>query len=742
MREQIRIRSLHGIAEAMAQLNSLTFSQGGSLQFEDRGNVVGIGSSNIVAQYANMRLPDYDNTMAFCQTGPFSDQKDYLLSLLDTRKGKRERGEVEKGAYKLLRLWIAWSLSDASTVQGRSFVLAHPDLDNQNILVNDDGSIAGIIDWDGIAAVPHCIGPQSLPKFLTQDYDPGNYAYDVEADAPKEGYVADSPAQLASYRAMYARFMESYLSIGDRMNMAKSSRHATWVRKSRKEAADITRRSLVTSTLHLAAIAPFEMRRLMMHLFEEIEELTAAQWQDEASAAGSEELVESDKTGNEDEDTEPTELSNIDVVGVEPSIHNGGSEENAANIVSLSIDELMDEIEKLTAMSSVRNAGYDTAQDPAELKNVSPAATKTPESNDEAQDPSTVNLTKEARRSRVARVCGWLQKKLRRGAKHLHKKPVESDLMANGASNPPSGPTKAAKALCGWTEKKLRRVAHYLHCGEDCNSKAKVESKVEVVRNGGLDALKGLQAKLLQLKQMLHGKEMKDSESSKSGEEEASLNQQVTSGSRQLTRVEKRFICSRFAHMVQEHKLRLTADQQVAVAHWTVQTLQDPVFSDTSLDTAHGRLDGMVECREGDNNIKGGNLGTDSGDEECPEDGCGIGSETRDGTEDLEDIERPNDGESKVEPTDQACTLQPSESSLPEEIDHLATNTAGTTSDEEAPDEAPQVALDPNVKETKQEDTGAFDLMDVCIALERDELDQRRMQRLREGFFGLLNQTM
>lgn len=48
MREQIRVRSLHGIAEATAQFNSLSFSQGGSLLFDAKGDVVGVGSSNLV----------------------------------------------------------------------------------------------------------------------------------------------------------------------------------------------------------------------------------------------------------------------------------------------------------------------------------------------------------------------------------------------------------------------------------------------------------------------------------------------------------------------------------------------------------------------------------------------------------------------------------------------------------------------------------------------------------------------
>lgn len=148
-REQFRVRSLHDIAEAMTQLNNLTFSQGGSLLFDDKGNVSGIGSSSMFdleTQYANLRSPDYDDSLAFCQIGPFSDPKSHLFSLLDNNEGKSERSTVSLGACKLLRLFIEWSIMRIETNREKPFVLSHPDLDSQNIFVDDDGTLTGIID--------------------------------------------------------------------------------------------------------------------------------------------------------------------------------------------------------------------------------------------------------------------------------------------------------------------------------------------------------------------------------------------------------------------------------------------------------------------------------------------------------------------------------------------------------------------------------------------------------------------
>lgn len=540
-REQIRIRSLQGIAEAMAQLNTLTFSQGGSLLFDAKGDVVGIGSSNIVdleAQYANMRSKDYDNTMAYCQTGPFSDPQSYLLSLIGNRKGNREPNIVEQGAYKLLRLFIEWTFMDTNAGQEKKlFVLAHPDLDNQNIIVNDDGSLAGIIDWDWIAAVPHCIGPQSLPKFLTQDYDPGSYAYDVEAGEPKEGYLVDSPSELATYRAMYAQFMESHLSRDDRMNLAKGRRRA--VRKSRKEAADMTRRSLITTSLYLAARAPSEMQQLMVHIFDELEDLTAAEWPEESSADDSEEQDSSEEGGNKAGNSEATEVDSGDVVGEESCFHNAGSEDKAINIEQLSIDELVEEIEKLTGTLSAGSSNSDNKHDQGDDGETSPAGGNTREPEIDHQGPSIVELPKKARKPRAARVCGWFKEKLRTGAKRLHKKPDKDNATASAAPAPTSRRNRAARTFCGWTEKKLRQVAHCLHCDDDDRDKAKIESKIEAVRNGGIDVLEGLQTRLLLLRQNLHRKEYTNPETSECSEEELSQAQQVTKVPKELTRAEK-----------------------------------------------------------------------------------------------------------------------------------------------------------------------------------------------------------
>ena len=722
-REQIRIRSLQGIAEAMAQLNSLTFSHGGSLVFDAKGNVAGVDSSNVVdleKQCDNMRSEDYNNTMAFHQTGPFDEPKSYLLALLDAREGKQERSIIRQGAYKLLRLFIEWSLLDAGG-QEKQFVLAHADLDNQNILVKNDGSLAGIIDWDWTAAVPHCIGPQSLPKFLLQDYDPGNYAYDIEAGEPKEGFLADSPAELACYRAIYAQFMESYLSRNDRVDMAKSHRHAVQVRKSRKEAADVTRRSLITNTLYFAVQAPTEMRGLMIHLFQELEELTAAQREESSTAdAGEQDSIE--EGGDTGENTETGEVENGGVMTDKSRIENVVTEEDTVNIEHLSIDELVDEIEKLMGVPP-SDPNRVTVQDSAE------GPSYEDQSLEKEQTKKSLNL-------RVARVFGWVKKKLGRGAKRLQRKSKkDATLDSIAAPSLPIAP-RATHTLCGWTEKKLRRVATCLHCGDDDRDKPKMELKVEAVRSGGIDVLKSLQRKLIQLTQKLHRTGDDASINIKNSGEKASKDGRVTSESKALTRAQKRSVCEKFTRMVRDKKLGLTTEQQVAVAYLVVQTLQDPGFSDSDSGISHDRT-AVNEKRHEDNSCLGISVsGNDSGYEEGHEDGI----QGRD--ENTEEIGQKTDRVLKAEPADQTL-LTPSAEHLPStESRDLGADLPQTTSNEESSIEVSQLAVASESDAPEPVDTGIFDLKDICIALTKGDLDEQRMQRLKDGFFGLLNQTL
>ncbi len=764
MREQVRIRALQGIADAMTQLNSLAFSYGGSLVFDAQGNALGIGGMNVVdfeTQDANMRSNDYDNTMAYCQIGPFRDINSYLLFFLNAREGKaceekRERCEVEQGAYKLLRLLIDWGTMDTNAGE-KPFVLTHPDLDSQNILVNDDGSLAGIIDWDRTAVVPRCVGCQSYPIFLMQDYDPVFYGYDLDAGRPMEGYLANSPAELASYRAMYAQFMESHLSNDDFVELHQSRGHAARVRKSRKEAANMTRRSLVMTSLHTAAMAPSQMRVMMTHVFDELAELTAAKWEERSSTANSGEQNNDEESGNECGDTDASEVgsstadsgeqdddesgdecgdteaskdNSVDAVRAESCTQSIGSDKTAVNTEHLSLDKLMDEIEKLESILSVGVSKHQYMQDSAKLEDTSPAEGKMIERGTKAEELNTPGHKNGASTPRVARICGWLEEKLRRGAQWLHKDHEKDDFDANAISHSCARHVRAAQTVCGWAEKKLRRVARCLYCDNDKDD-AHAESTMETVLKCGVNVLQGLQNTLKELRKKLYLKGNDRSESSEAGKGEVSREQEVTSIPKQFTRAEKRSLCGRFCQMVQNNKLCLTVDQQVAVAQWVIKTLQTTDISNESVSAADSHKHGRTERQEGATYRGDSDSVNESENKEDQEAGHESSTRVRGGNEDTEESEHQGKVVDKPESMAQARTDQPSISGI-----------EGTISNKDEATEVPQTADHPTTKPFVQEDTGVFCLLDVCIALAKDDLDERRMQRLREGFCGLLNQTV
>ena len=298
----------------------------------------------------------------------------------------------------------------------------------------------------------------------------------------------------------------------------------------------------------------------------------------------------------------------------------------------------------------------------------------------------------------MVRVCKWFMNKVRRGAKtHLieSKKGVPN---ASADSLPGPKSISATRNFLGWTESKLRRLADCLHCQNDDQYGAKTESKYEPIRNGEVDALQRLQRMLKDLRGKLHRKEGTSSMSPELSGGKASK-EYVTCVPRELTRVEKRPVCGNFVRIIQEKSIRLTVDQQASVAYWMIQTLQDPDFS----------LD----------------LGDDAGFE--GQDG-GNGKPMI-GKEDTGESEIQNDAKDQVAPIDQAYVEQP--------FEHT-----GVMSDGEDTKKMSKATVDSDVEEIVQEDLRDFDLVSVCIALARDNLDERRMQRLRDGFFGLLNQTL
>ena len=333
--EHFRIKTLQNLAEIMVQLNKFTVSTSGSLVFGSDGTPVRLGAAKVMDAIAefnrierrksdkkgenvaddagnrdvksnalNGSLCDGNDNDIIYERGPFSDPKAYLMSNLDRPDPAVRADAYERGTEACLRLFIDWAFADAQN-QNRQFVLSHPDLDVQNVLVADDGTITGLIDWDGVAAVPREVGCAQYPLWLMRDWVPSRYNYDTEAGKvfADAGYEESSPAELATYRALYAQATEAEIA-----KLTGGSKTATAFGTLPKHEAELTRRSLIMRHLDLSAGDPWAAVSSVNHMLDEIEELTAPEWDDTDSDTDSlsscSSVGDSDTTTNSEIDEE------------------------------------------------------------------------------------------------------------------------------------------------------------------------------------------------------------------------------------------------------------------------------------------------------------------------------------------------------------------------------------------------------------------------------------------------------
>ena len=328
--EHFRVKALQGLAEAMAQLNNFTLTRGGALEFDTTGKPVGLRGAKVVdtigicnqetgfedESEADQDTADHhhhhdghddtsenheienrenkedvcgkqksqncdgedeeDEEDIICEKGPFECPKSAFLFDLDRCDTVCKDDEHTHGCYKALRMFIDLAFSDSDYRAGR-FVLAHPDLDVQNVLVGEDGTLRGLIDWDGVASVPREVGCAQYPLWLMRDWVPYNYLYDIQEGRTDEdaGYEESSPAELASYRALYAHFMEKEIE-----RQTGGPDRVTTFGTLPKQEAQLTRRSLVMRDLSLAASSPYLITNIMCHILHQIEQVTEHEWED------------------------------------------------------------------------------------------------------------------------------------------------------------------------------------------------------------------------------------------------------------------------------------------------------------------------------------------------------------------------------------------------------------------------------------------------------------------------------
>jgi hypothetical protein len=145
-----------------------------------------------------------------CRSGPFLTSLEYYANLLhiswsDAQYERLEPDKVEERWR--VHCYLGSVLCSFVGKETGEFFLAHTDLDAQNILVDDNGSITGIIDWEFASTLPFRAA-EHYPKLLSSEKNFVKYT---------NGVFSDPQAEFYEWRRFYAEQfigdakMEDYL---------------------------------------------------------------------------------------------------------------------------------------------------------------------------------------------------------------------------------------------------------------------------------------------------------------------------------------------------------------------------------------------------------------------------------------------------------------------------------------------------------------------------------------------------
>ncbi|KAI9831653.1 MAG: hypothetical protein M1819_004719 [Sarea resinae] len=191
--EAKRLTILRNLARVVSQLHVLQFDKIGTLSFDVDGNFSHIGD---LYTRTEPKIGDCkeEETWGFLTShAPYDDTRTWLMDEWDGLERSNQYSEAELAIMRLAADSIPGSVATKPP-----FVLSPPDFDSQNVFIDENCNITGIIDWDNTITQPRIAGFARYPSWITRDWDPCMYGYPI---VPAE----DSPEQLSRYRQEYAR---------------------------------------------------------------------------------------------------------------------------------------------------------------------------------------------------------------------------------------------------------------------------------------------------------------------------------------------------------------------------------------------------------------------------------------------------------------------------------------------------------------------------------------------------------
>lgn len=175
--EKKRVNFLRSLARSMTELQALSFEKIGMPEISKDGTLVTMGPSYVWGE-------DEDDVDKAKEIRAFPSTRMYVQMALAKDFKINPRAEMndffhrQLGARKILNTIFSQPVFKEVSSSPETFTIHHNDLDLQNILVDDEGNVTGIIDWDKSFAAPRCIGASAVPIFLRSDWFP-RYTHDI-----------------------------------------------------------------------------------------------------------------------------------------------------------------------------------------------------------------------------------------------------------------------------------------------------------------------------------------------------------------------------------------------------------------------------------------------------------------------------------------------------------------------------------------------------------------------------------
>ncbi|KAF2428082.1 hypothetical protein EJ08DRAFT_699270 [Tothia fuscella] len=196
---------IQSVAKAMADLSRLSFDKIGMLTYPEEGGEPIVGPYN---SYRTSEEEDGAFKREWTSYGPFRTSQQYFASRLDATGdldwlGGSTYADLE-GVLKMAEVCVTCIPPSCHTVGSPEvFGLAHSNLDLQNILCKDDGTVVGTIDWEKIHTAPIYLGSGAVPLWLREDWT-------IDYDWPY-GKPLLSPRDLEIGRGYYPTALRTHL---------------------------------------------------------------------------------------------------------------------------------------------------------------------------------------------------------------------------------------------------------------------------------------------------------------------------------------------------------------------------------------------------------------------------------------------------------------------------------------------------------------------------------------------------